>query len=142
MVNILGEEFDIWRLGEVELLRIPQNSTESTAMVRMIAEVSDVGNSSVSSCAEAPYMTHMRFHGSWFGKQEILINVAAGEINISVGDKSMEPRAQPVKIGEDISVHHWDSQVVKVNIRNASIAVQRDHRPVHFFLNMAAHNLD
>merc|ERR1719293_203686 len=70
MVNILGEHFNIWRLGEVELLKIPRNSTSSTAALRFVADVSATGNGT-DECTRAPYMTSMRLGGSWFGTREL-----------------------------------------------------------------------
>merc|ERR1719343_1623591 len=74
MVNILGEHFNIWRLGEAELLRIPRNSTASTAGFSFVAHVSETGQGS-DTCNRAPYMTAMRLGGSWFGSRELFVKM-------------------------------------------------------------------
>merc|ERR1719293_339795 len=71
MGNIMGEHFNIWRLGEVELLRIPRNSTASTVGLSFVAHVSEAGTG-VDSCVRSPYMTAMRLGGGWFGGRELL----------------------------------------------------------------------
>merc|ERR1719199_1210609 len=91
MVNIMGEHFNIWQLGEVELLRIPQSSMLVTKL-RFVAQVSNEdGTQSGSNCKRAPYMTAMRLNGSWFGNQELLVEMVDGEMQVHVGSKSLSP---------------------------------------------------
>jgi len=63
MVNILGEQFNLWRLGEVELLKIPRHAAKP--LLQMVVNVSDAGQYTNNDCVEAPYMTAMNLslHG-------------------------------------------------------------------------------
>jgi len=142
MKNILGEEFDVRRLGEVELLRMPRNSTQSNASFRMVATVSESGHFSGDGCAEAPYMTAMRVHGSWLGDKEVNIEMTAAEMMVSVGNRSLPLSWNPQVLGKDVNVLRKNDRHVSLLLGRATIAVTHDHRPNHFFLNMAARKLD
>jgi len=141
MSNILGEKFELWRLGEVELLRIPQGVPASMAKLQMFANVTDAGKYSGDECAEAPYMTTMRFRGNGFVAGDVIIKMVAGEMKVSVGGKMLKPSFKPVAIGEDLRLVVPSDSRVTLNVSSASIDVLRDVRPIHFFLNTKAKDL-
>jgi len=141
MVNIVGEHFNIWRLGEVELLRIPRNPMYRT-QIRFVAMVSDEqGEQSDNSCTRAPYMTAMRLSGSLFGNQELFIRMVAGEMRVHVGSKSLSP-LENVPIKSNLTISRPSEALVSVQAGNATINVMHDafFKP-YFYLNTEARNL-
>jgi len=141
MVNVNGEIFDIWRLGAVELLRIPRNS-HNHPQIRFTANVSsDHGTQSDIRCT-ARYMTSMRFSGSWFGNQEVYITLVAGEMRVHVGKKSLSP-LEKVQIEKSLVVSRPSESLVTVLAGDATINVMHDDavfKP-HFYLNADVRNL-
>jgi len=141
MVNVNGEIFDIWRLGAVELLRIPRNS-HNHPQIRFTANVSsDHGTQSDLRCT-ARYMTSMRFSGSWFGNQEVYITLVAGEMRVHVGKKSLSP-LEKVQIEKSLVVSRPSESLVTVLAGDATINVMHDDavfKP-HFYLNADVRNL-
>jgi len=141
MVNVNGEIFDIWRLGAVELLRIPRNS-HNHPQIRFTANVSsDHGTQSDTRCT-ARYMTSMRFSGSWFGNQEVYITLVAGEMRVHVGKKSLSP-LEKVQIEKSLVVSRPSESLVTVLAGDATINVMHDDavfKP-HFYLNADVRNL-
>lgn len=141
MVNVLGEHFNIWHLGRVELLRIPRNSSESAARLRFVAEVSESGTDSGNGCTKAPYMTAMRLSGSYFGTRELFFKMTAGNMNVFLGAESLKPSMKPVSIDGDLNISRPSEGRVTVQVGNATINVTHDNFKRHFYLNMEAHNL-
>jgi hypothetical protein len=141
MVNILGEHFNIWRLGEVELLRIPRNSTNSTAALRLVANVSETAKGS-SECTRAPYMTSMRLGGAWFDNRELSVKMVDGEMRVILGSMSITPSSEQVTVKSKLIVARPSEARVTVQVGNATIDVKHDDffKP-HFYLNMEARNL-
>jgi len=155
MTNIMGEKFDIWRLGEVELLRIPQSSTWSNASLRMIATVTERGNNSGNACVKAPYMTAMRLHGSWLDGQEVFITMIGGKMKVSVGKDGFSGQNDELpisvmpklvggfnkQIGSVVKIRRFNERQASLLMGSAMITVTHDNHPHHFFLNMAARRL-
>jgi len=141
MVNINGEHFNIWRLGEVELLRIPRDPMHR-AQIRFVAKVSNENEAqSGNGCTRAPYMTAMRLSGSWFGNRELFIRMVAGEMRVHVGSKNLSP-LEKVPIEDNLIVSRPSEALVTVQAGNATINVMHDafFKP-YFYLNTEARNL-
>jgi len=142
MVNIRGETFDIWRLGAVELLRIPRDAHDHP-QIHFTANVSSEQETQSGSLCSGRYMTAMRLSGSWFGNQEVYIKLVAGEIRVHVGKKSLSP-LEKVPIGKSLSVSRPSEMLVTVLVGDATINVMHDNavfKP-HFYLNTEVRNLD
>lgn len=144
MVNILGEQFNIWRLGEAELLKIPRNSSASTADLRFLADVTEVGKGS-GACARPPYMTAMRLGGNWVGTRELSVQMVDGEMRVLLGKKKLKPSLEHLRVTDNLIVTRPSEARVKIEVGNATIDVMHGgHRDIHgqfYFLNMEARNL-
>jgi len=141
IVNIRGEKFDIWRLGTVQLLRLPETDNHHPQF-RFTANVSSEHDTQSDSGCAARYMTSMRFSGSWFGNQEVYIRLVAGEMRVHVGDKSLIT-LEKVPIGKSLSVFRPSEALVTVSVGDATINVMPDNavfKP-HFYLNTEVRNL-
>lgn len=150
LVNILGEHFDLWQEGEVELLRIPRNSTarnsfnapDTTARLRFIAEVSETAKRPDVACTKAPYMTAMRLSGSWLGARELVVKMVDGNMRVFLDSEILAPSSKSVAIGDDLVIERHSEPKVVVTVRNATINIM--HGAIlkhHFNLNMQARNL-
>jgi hypothetical protein len=144
MVNILGEQFNIWRLGEAELLKIPRNSSASTAGLRFLADVTEGGKGS-GACARPPYMTAMRLSGNWFGTRELFVQMVDGEMRVLLGSKNLNPSLERLRVTDNLIVTRPSEARVTIEVGNATIEVMHGgHRDIHgqfYFLNMEARNL-
>jgi len=141
MVNIKGERFNLWRLGAVELLRIPRNS-HNHPQIRFTANVSSEHGAQADSRCSARYMTSMRFRGSWFGTEEVYIVLIAGEMRVHVGNKSLS-QLEKVHIAKNLIVSRPSESLVTVVAGDATINVMHDDavfKP-HFYLNADVRNL-
>jgi len=142
MMNIIGEHFNIWLLGEVELLRIPRNSSYRPQL-RFVATVSNTDDSqSGSDCNTAPYMTSMRLGGAWFDDRELSVKMVDGEMRVILGSMSITPSSEQVTVKSKLIVARPSEARVTVQVGNATIDVKHDDffNP-HFYLNMEARNL-
>lgn len=143
MVNILGEQFNLWRLGEVELLKIPRHAAKP--LLHMVVNVSDAGHYTNNDCVEAPYMTAMNLslHGDELG-----ISMVDDKMKVFLNGVPLAPSFTPVKLGkrwrefDGFSVVVPSDYHVKVDVGKASIDVIQPRHPQHFFLNMAASGLE
>jgi hypothetical protein len=141
MVNVNGERFNLWRLGAVELLRIPRNS-HNHPQIRFTANVSSEHGAQADSRCSARYMTSMRFSGSWFGNQEVYIRLVAGEMHVHVGKRSLS-QLEKVQIEKNLIVSRPSESLVTVLAGDATINVMHDDavfKP-HFYLNADVRNL-
>jgi len=141
MINIMGEKFDIWRLGAVELLRIPRDAHDHP-QIHFIANVSSEHETESGSLCAGRYMTAMRLSGSWFGDQEVYVKLEAGEMRVHVGKKSVSP-LDKVPIGKSLTVSRPSESLVTVLVGDATINVMHDNavfKP-HFYLNTEVRDL-
>jgi hypothetical protein len=137
----MGEKFDIWRLGAVELLRIPREAHDHPH-IHFTANVSSEHETESGSLCAGRYMTAMRLSGSWFGDQEVYIKLKAGEMRVHVGKKSLSP-FDKVPIGKSLTVSRPSESLVTVLVGDATINVMHDNavfKP-HFYLNTEVRDL-
>jgi len=145
MTNVLGEHFNLGRVGEVELLKVPRGAMASEMNFSMHAFVEDFGET-VQRCLEAPYMTSLTFRGKWFGDRPVFADMRDGNLVAFVGDQELQRQRNPLVVGrisdsKNVSIHMPNEGHVVIRIGGARIDVVRDVRPVHFFLNMQARSL-
>lgn len=149
VVNVVGERFNLWRLGKVELLRIPRNSAKPllhmVANVSELANVGDAGHHTYNDCAEAPYMTdmHLTLH-----QNNISISIRENDMVVHLNQKKLEPSYTPYKCAMNWRQFDGEASIlvqrdfhVKISVGDASIDVIQPRQPAHFFLNMAARRL-
>ena len=109
MINVLGERFNLWRLGEVELLKVPRGATASEMNFSMHALVEDLGET-VQRCLEAPYITSLTFRGKWFGDRPVFADMRDGNLVAFVGDHELQRQRHPLVVGrisesKNVSIH-------------------------------------
>jgi len=140
LVNIRGERFDIYKLGQVEFLRVPYQSSKQEANFTAQAFIQDVAGST-SRCKESRYITSMIFGGAWLGNHNLEVLMDRGHMKVLFGGVQMKPSLQPIPMGGMVQVHMRDETQLLVKIGAAKIVVSRDIQPVHFFLNVQATSL-
>jgi len=140
LVNIRGQRFDIYKVGQVEFLRVPYLSKNEQANFTALATIQDVAGST-SRCKESRYITSFLFGGAWFGDRHLEVSMDRGHMNVLLGGVKMKPSPRPLLIGGMVQAHMLDETKLQVQIGAAKIVVFRDIQPVHFFLNVQATSL-
>ena len=140
LVNLRGERFDIYKLGQLEFLRVPYQSKKDQANFTAVATIQDVAGST-SRCKESRYITSVLFSGAWLRSRPLEVSIDRGQMNVLLGGVQVKPSLQPLPIGDMVQLHMPDETLLHVKIGEANIVVSRDIQPVHFFLNVQATSL-
>jgi len=137
LVNIRGERFDIYKVGQVEFLRVPYQSKKELANFTALATIQDVSGST-SRCEESRYITSIMFGGAWLGERALEVSMDQGHMNVLHGGVPVKPSLQPLSIGGMVHAQMLDETLLHLQIGAAKIVISRDIQPVHFFLNVQA----
>jgi len=140
LVNIRGQRFDIYKVGQIEFLRVPKKAQKEQANFTVVATIQDVAGST-SRCKQSRYITSMNFGGTWLKDKPLEVSMDRGHMNVMLGGVQMKPSLQPMPIGRMVKVHLRDETQLIVKVGKAKIVVSRDIQPVHFFLNVQATSL-
>lgn len=142
VVNILGQKFDIFTQGDVELIRFPQGAADDDAKIVVTASITKLGK----SCHDS-YMKKIRVSGAWLqGEVSFKDDEDTGEVLVSSHTDASIPPAewtrmngtaksqdQRIKYATPKKVEfHLDDQKIKVVIFTAG----RMHQGVGTYLNL------
>jgi len=144
MINIKGDAFDIYRPGVWEFLRVPLQASTSSADLRIMANVTNIGDE-VDKCTKALYITRFTMGGNWVSGQDIDVRVLKGEMSVSVGKKTIHASPKPQFLGKTphgmLRLDMQKDGFLTIRIGSSLLAIGIDHRPVHKYLNLKATGL-
>jgi len=78
MINILGERFDLHRLGEHVLLQIPRGAAPADALLRVVGRVENLDS---AKCTKEMWFRHLSISGSWVGTEPVTFDTEDGGFN-------------------------------------------------------------
>jgi hypothetical protein len=135
-VNVLGQNFDIFKAGEYEALRLPRESPSDQALLSVKTQISNMQHA-IEDCSPALYITAVRIEGSWMGNQSILIDASQGRMVVyKDGVPQTVPSAFHFDAGHGIGmVLPRDGEAV-LHFGSAQMTVQQDSQLQHFFFDI------
>merc|ERR1712232_1129876 len=123
-VNIRGERFDIYKVGQIEFLRVPKKAQKEQANFTAVATIQDIAGAT-SRCKQSRYITSMNFGGAWLLGRPLEVTMERGHMNVLLGSVPMKPSIQPTPIGKMLKVHLRDETQLIVKVGKAKIVVTR-----------------
>jgi hypothetical protein len=143
MSNILGERFNVFKVGRLEFLRVPFQSRLAEANLTIFATVDDVVGT-LDECKQARYITSLVFGGAWVSDNRLVVSMSpSGQMRVSLGGQRLEPLERPLRLGQILHLHMPTEDKLQLRAGETSIAVSPsgNHGGHHYFLNFNASSL-
>jgi hypothetical protein len=143
MTNILGQRFNVFKVGRLEFLRVPFQSRPVEANLTILATVDDIVGT-LDECKQARYITSLVFGGAWVSDNRLLVSMSSsGQMRVSLGGQRLEPSDRPLSLGQVLHLHMPSEDKVELRAGETAFAVtpSGNHGGQHFFLNFNASSL-
>lgn len=94
--NVKGEIFDVWKLGNIELLRVPM-SKEEPALLLVQGIVSQVTYPGETEC-HGPVISALDFSGAWMGTHHLNATLENEDTSLKFNADMQEERSSVVRV--------------------------------------------
>jgi len=142
LINSRGENFNIFKTGQMEFLRVPYESVAEKADFTAIATIQAVAETD-NKCEEADYIQGMRFGGSWLKGKSLEINLdpihpgaVQKKVTVLLGGHQVMQSPEPIDVGEKMKLiwNHDEQLVLKVGEASVDMTLH------YYFLNVEANS--
>lgn len=135
--NIMGESFDVWKVGTVDLLTHPRKTHHANLNLRVQATISKVNFKHKDAECDGPVISAIGFGGAWFGHKHVNASLDMDRFVLHVTNADHVNQLAPgmVKITRE------SEQQMRIQIGEAAFSVQAMERFHRRYLRFAAEHL-
>jgi hypothetical protein len=142
VTNVHGDTFNVFKVGSMDFLRVPLESSVKDANLSVFGAVKDLVGTS-DRCEQSRYITSLLFGGAWIGEHRLKVLMQEGEMSVWLGEKPVKTSSEETPIGTrlHLSRSNDDELQLRAGSMHIDVSAGGNHNGSHFFLNIDAKSL-